>query len=412
MPKVLILTLVFPPDAVSTAHLLGDLAEDLHELDYDITVLTTTPHYNQDKESEATQNLCPFIGKFVQRSKFRGISVYHVLMPRKSRGKLVRILAWFWFHSVCMTLGLSRKFRSDFVLSTSPPLTIGLCGGLLARLSGGKGVYNIWELYPDVAINMGVIKNPFLISVLRRIEILVYRFNQHLCPIGIRMAEKISGRGLPSNKLTTIPTAADITGFRPMSRENGFSRQHHLNNKFVVSYVGNLGQPQGLDTFLRAADRLRARKDIIFVIIGDGNEKDKLLKMAKELALPNFKYLGYLPYSAMPQVYAACDLSLVAQVDGIGSDAMPSKIYRILAAERPVLTMADGNGDLATFVRSENVGLLVKPGDDAEMANKIFWAMENPNKLREMGENGRRLMCEKYNRKSSAQAYSEVFSAL
>ncbi|MDA7512696.1 glycosyltransferase family 4 protein [Verrucomicrobia bacterium] len=410
MKKVLLLTLVFPPDAVSTAHLLGDLVEDLHQLGHQVCVLTTTPHYNQDMESEAVQPLKPFLGEFVQKSSFRGIPVYHILMPRKGQGKLIRIFAWIWFHCISLIVGMLPRFRSDIVLSTSPPLTIGFCGGVLAKLYRGKGVYNIWELYPDVAIHTGFLKHPLLIMAMRRMESMVYRLNHHLCPIGVRMAEKIGGRGVPKEKISIIPNAADVYGFKPMPRQNQFSCQHHLNEKFVVSYAGNLGRPQGLDTFLRAATRLKGHKDLLFVMIGDGNEKDELLELAKDLELPNFKYLGYLPYSAMPEAYAACDLSLVAQVDGIGADAMPSKIFRILAAGRPVLTMADQNGDLASFVQNYKVGLLIKPGDDLEMANAISWALKNRTELRKMGEEGRRLMCEKYCRKSVASEYSHTFS--
>jgi glycosyltransferase involved in cell wall biosynthesis len=412
MQKILLLTLVFPPDAVSTAHLLGDLVEDLNEMGHQITVLTTTPHYNQDEDSKAGQPLKPFLGKWVQKSNYRGNPVYHIIMPQKGEGKLWRVLAWIWFHCMSLILGLLQRLKSDVVMSTSPPLTIGFCGGVLGKLYGGKSIYNIWELYPDVAVHTGFLKNNFIINIMHCLEKIVYHINDHLCPIGVQMAEKIENRGVCKTKISIIPNAADVAGFRPMVRDNNFSRRNQLNDRFVVSYAGNLGRPQGLDTFIRAAAHLKDRKELIFVLLGDGDMKEDLLQMVKDLSVTNFKYLGYLPYSEMPEAYAACDLSLVSQVDGIGADAMPSKIYRILAAERPVLTMADEDGDLAAFVRSENIGLLVKPGDDVGMADAISWALQNRNKLLEMGMNGRRLMCENYSRKSIARAYSKVFSAL
>jgi colanic acid biosynthesis glycosyl transferase WcaI len=412
MAKILLLTLVFPPDSVSTAHLLGDLAEDLTNLGHDVKVITAIPHYNKDVESEISQLLIPFIGKIIQISKFRFLDVYHIWVPDKSCGKAKKLFGWLIFHIITLFLGLLPRFKSDIVLSTSPPLSIGLCGAFLAKVYKGKSVYNIWELFPEVAVHMRIIKNSYIISLLRKLESYVYRLNDHLCTLGKCMAQKVIESGVRRNKVSIIPTAADINGFLPMERSNLFSKAYRLDEKFVVGYAGNLGKPQGLKTFVLAANQLRNRNDILFLMIGDGSEKKHLLKLASDFNLTNYKYIGYQPYSKMPQIYAACDLCLVAQMNGIGALAMPSKIYKIMASKRPVLAMGDPDGDLAKFVQHEKVGLYVEPDNHTAMANSIIWAVENPLKLSAMSTNGRRIVCGQFSRTKIAELYTEIFSSL
>lgn len=408
MATVLLLTLVFPPDAVSTAHLLGDLAEDLSNMGHQVVVLTTTPHYNQDIESREKQVLRPWLGRLVQRSQFRRIEVYHILMRPKGLNQLNRILSWVFFHIISVVLVCWRRFRCDVVLATSPPLTIGLCGAVIALLSRGRAIYNVWELYPDVAINLGVLKNAAVIRAARFLEATVYRLNAHVCPIAQGMATKIASRGVPPQKITVVPNSVDVHEFRPLPRRNPFSMEFGLDDNFVISYAGNIGTPQGLDTLLRAANHLRSRKDYLFVILGDGSEKNAILSMAKQLQLPNFRYLGYQPYSRMPEIYAACDISIVAQVGAIGNDALPSKVYRILSSGRPMLVMADPAGDLALLLRREKVGIVVSPGRDQEMADSIQWAFNHPEELRQMVDRGRQLIEGNYTRQAVSKIYSRL----
>ncbi len=412
MARLLLLTLVFPPDSVSTAHLMGDLAEDLVRRGHRVTVLTTTPHYNRDPERERGQPLARWCGRLVQTSCFKDIPVYHVLVSRKGRHPLLRLMSWTGLHAVSLLVGLLPRFRADVVLAPSPPLSMGLCAAILARWSGGKSVYNIQELYPDLAINQGALRNRWLILAARLLERLTYRANHHLVAITDGMRECILAKGLPLSHVSVIPNCVDTSEFRPLPRANAFSSRHGLDGSFVVSYAGNMGVCQELETFVRAAHKLRDRSPVRFVMLGDGTERGALLDLARTLGLGNLTYLGYLPYSQMPEAYSACELSLVAQSSGIGHNALPSKLYRILAAERAVLACGDPDGDLLAFVRHEGVGLGVPAGDAQAMADAIDWAQQHPIELARMATAGRHVVVERFSREAVAAQYDHLLRDL
>ena len=157
MARVLILSLVFPPDGVSTAQIIGDLAADLKGLGHDIVVLTTTPHYNRDPVAEAAQPLAPRWGRLLQASSFRGIPVYHVRVPRKGRRVTGRLAAWLLFHVMSTIASLRVVKHPEVILVPSPPLTMGVNAWAIARLKRCPFIYNVQELYPDLAITLGAI---------------------------------------------------------------------------------------------------------------------------------------------------------------------------------------------------------------------------------------------------------------
>ena len=159
MAHVLVLTLVFPPDGVSTAVIMGELSADLRKAGHDVTVVTTTPHYNRDAEAESRQPLVRMWGPLLYHSEFQGMRVLHVGMPRKSGKVLSRLLAWTQFHVLSLIAAVTLVRRVDVILAPSPPLTIGVCAWLLGCLYRAPFVYNVQELYPDIAITLGALKN-------------------------------------------------------------------------------------------------------------------------------------------------------------------------------------------------------------------------------------------------------------
>ena len=170
--RILIYSLVFSPDGVSTAYLYNDLALGFKNKDYEVTVLTTTPHFNLIKESLDKQSLKKhFLGLFFT-SNFYGIKVYHIPL-KKYRHSLQRILSFIYWHKVSFLVGIFLK-RPHVILTPSPPLSSGLLAILLAKLKGSKTIYNVQEIYPDLLINLGHLKNSFLIKMLKKLEWLVY----------------------------------------------------------------------------------------------------------------------------------------------------------------------------------------------------------------------------------------------
>jgi len=157
MTHVLLLSLTFPPDNVSTAHLMGELASDLVARGHEVTVLTTRPHFNRDQAAEDAQPIRSIWGRLLGKSDLNGASVYHTPALSRSNGTLNRITGWMIFHLVSFIAGLILSRRVDVIIAPSPPLTIGLISWLLGLRHRAPFIYNAQELYPDIAVSLGVI---------------------------------------------------------------------------------------------------------------------------------------------------------------------------------------------------------------------------------------------------------------
>lgn len=408
MARILILTLIFRPDNVSTAQIMGDLALDLKEFGHDVFVVTTVPHYNEDLRALNEQPLRPCGGKLVQQSEYHGIKVLHVWMPKKGKNKLLRIIGWIGFHILSTLAALVSRFTPDLILAPSPPLTIGLSAWIIGKWYRAPFVYNVQELYPDIAVNLGILQNPSLINFFGRLERFVYAKARALAVISEGMARRVRFRVSPAEKVRVIPNFVDTDFFRPLPKANPFSIAHGLHEKFVVSYAGNMGAPQGLNTLLDAARLLHIEKEIHFFIMGDGSERESLMKYAQNLHLNNVTFLSYQSYFLMPEAYAATDASFVSQVSGTSDDGIPSKVYRIMACGRPVIACTDAGSDLERLVKETQAGVVVPPGDAQALADAIRTAFQNREVWRAKGLHARDLMLRRFSRRAVGKRYHDL----
>ena len=412
MAHVLILTLVFPPDGVSTAVILGELAADLETAGHDVTVVTTVPHYNRDATAESRQPLVRMWGPLLSRSEFQGARVLHVAMPRKGGRVLTRLLAWTQFHVLSLIAALALVWRVDVVVAPSPPLTVGVCAWLLGLRYRAPFVYNVQELYPDIAIALGALENRWMMAVLFALERFVYARARYVTVIAPGMRRRILEKSVAPGKVRLIPNFVDTDDMAPLSKDNEFSREHGLERAFVVTYAGNMGPAQGLETVLDVASLLGREPGLMFLLIGEGLLHDRLEAIARERRLDNVLILPHQPYERVPEIYAASDLCLVPLALSTSSDAVPSKVYRIMACARPVLACADPDSDLAELVRLARCGTVVPPGSPDSLARAVTDAMRNPCACAEMGRAGRAHVVAHYSRASVSAQYEALVREL
>jgi colanic acid biosynthesis glycosyl transferase WcaI len=385
--KVLIFTLVFPPDGVSTAQLLGELAEDLARAGHEVSVVTTQPHYNRDDIALATQPLTPLWGSLLFRSTFRGIPVFHVRMPPRGRGIARRLWGWLVFHKVGFLAAL-RFGRADVILVPSPLLSGGVVAWMLCRVWGARYIYMVYEMYPDLAIRMGHLSNPIAIRLLRALETFVYHTASRVTALTRGMAERLCERGVPAERVKFVPPFVDLNDLKPGSRENAFRAELGVGDAFVVSYFGNMGHAQGLEVLLEAADQLRDA-NVRLVLVGDGVLRDDLVRDARKRGLQNVIFLPHQPYARIPDMYAASDVCIVPLLGEVGIEAIPSKVYRIMACARPVLAVTSPTSDLARVVTETGAGVCVLP-DASAVADAIRNLLASSGRLASFGAAGRR----------------------
>ncbi len=405
---IVLLSLVFRPDNVSTAHVMADLAADLVAAGHRVTVFTTTPHYNEDAGAEAAQPRRSYCGPFLQISEYRGTRVYHTLMPRKGRSVMLRLAAWVWFHVVSTLAALLLVRRPDVILAPSPPLTVGVSAWILSVAHSAPFVYNVQEIYPDIAISLGALRNPMLIRMMHALERFVYARARVITVISPSMRDRLLEKGVPPGKVVVIPNSVDVSDLTPRPKDNAFSREFGVQDLFVVSYAGNLGPAQGLECFVDAAEQLRDCPDVRLMLIGDGMLAGRLRDRAAARGLTNLAIVPYQPYSRVPDIYGASDLCVVAQAAATASQAIPSKVYRIMACERPIVAATDLHSDLAQLIAAADAGTVIPPESGVALAGAVRDAVSNPQRWRARAASGRRHVIAHYDRSTVSRRYDEV----
>ena len=195
MSDVLLISLVFPSDNVSTAQIMGDLSADLRRYGKNVTVISTVPHYNPTKTKKESNLLKSRWGKILYQSKFRGIDVYHIYMPQKSGNKFWRLFWWIFFHLMTVIIGVTIAPRPSIIVAPSPPLTIGLSAWALGFYYKVPYIYNVQEIYPDIAIQLGIISNQYLIKFLYRLERFIYSKSSAVTVIASKMKQQLIKKG-------------------------------------------------------------------------------------------------------------------------------------------------------------------------------------------------------------------------
>ncbi len=411
MDRVLVLTLLFEPDGVSTARLMGAVAEDLQRRGHDVTVLTTTPHYNVDVEAQARQPLSRRWGRILQSSNYAGIGVLHVLMPRKGRSRALRVGAWLWFHAVSTVAGLvALPWRPDVVLTPSPPLTMGVGAWLLAARWRAPFIYNVQEIHPDILVSLGMIRPGLGLRILEAVERFVYRRAGTITVAVPSAARRLLEKGVPQDRVRVVPNFVDAEALTPEPRPNEFSRTHGLDGAFVVTYAGNFGPGQQLGAVLEAARLLADEPGFRVLLVGGGIEWTRIAEEAA--GLPNVQVLPYQPFARMPAIYGSTDVALVPLAGGAGMQALPSKVYQIMGCGLPLVAIADAGSDLAALIEEAGSGAVAAPGSAESLAETLRDAARHPDRWRAMGRAGRAHVRQHYNRNQVAERYDSIVRAL
>jgi colanic acid biosynthesis glycosyl transferase WcaI len=406
--RLLVLSLVFPPDAVSTAQLFGELVEDLVGLGWSVVVVTTKPHYNPAAAKSSSQSLTGLWGGLLAGSTFRGATVLHTAMPAKGTNVVIRIGGWLGFHFLSVLAASLKVGRIDVILAPSPPLTIGVAAWLIGLIKRAPFVYNVQELYPDTAISLGMLREGTLLDVLRRMERFVYDRSFAVTTIARGMASAVGARTSDGSKVRLIPNFVDTRAIAPRPRDNPFAREHNLTDTFTVVYAGNMGPAQGLETLLEAAELTRVDSRILYVFVGDGTSRASLQRSARSRDLSNTLFIPQQPYERVPDIYGASDLCVVPLVSSLVAEAVPSKVYRIMAAERRVLAIAEAKSDLAAIVSESGSGIVVEPGDPRALANAIQAAAKTSDAA--SARRGREYAVQHVDRASIVAKYSSLLT--
>ena len=410
LKRVLIHSIVFSPDGVSTAYLYNDIALGLVENGFDVVVLTTTPHYNLIKSELDKQPISKKIFGLYYVSNFKGILVYHIPL-KKHKSTLKRIFSFVYWHIASLILGLTIK-RVNFVLSPSPPLSIGFVSLMISKIKGAKAIYNVQEIYPDLLINQGNLKSTLIINLLKKLEKFIYNKSDGVITIDDVFYSTILPRFRDSRKLRIIPNFVDTDLYRPLKSQQILpSIFGEDNSKIKILYAGNIGFFQDWEPVLFAAKEL-LDENIEFWIIGEGVQKDFLEKEVHDLNLTNVRIFPYQSRELIPIINNYADIHFIAINQQMQQEGFPSKVYTIMACAKPLVVVTGEKTPLFNFLKGKNCAEIVTSDRNVNFTNSIRKLSNNKELREEMGINGYNEIIKNYSKKVVVSRYANLFNSL
>jgi colanic acid biosynthesis glycosyl transferase WcaI len=405
--KILVVSLYYEPDKCqSNGPIIRAMCDDWAAGGHEVTVLTSFPHYNCDAVWPE------YRGRLLQFDRAGDVRVIrsYIYVPGK-RSSIGRILNYLSFN-ISSTLAGLLTGRQDVIFVMSPPLTIGVTAFLLGLIKRIPYCYNLQDIWPEVAVRLGMLRSKLMIGLFERLERFVYRRSRRIFAISEEFKQNLRGKGVAPEKIDVIPNFVDTNFIRPLPKENSFSNEHELAGKFVVLYAGNIGLSQGLEVILEAAGHLREREDIVFLIVGQGACRDALMAEAFDRNLANVRFLPLQAESEVPLVYASCDVALIPLRRGITENSMPCKTYSVMAAGRPYIAGVDRASNVWKLTEAAGCGLCVEPENGLALAEAVQKMQTNAEAALEMGRNGRRYAERHFARETITERYRCVLEML
>jgi colanic acid biosynthesis glycosyl transferase WcaI len=408
--KILIHSIVFSPDGVSTAYLYNDIALGFKSAGYEVVVLTTTPHYNLIETALQKQPLNRKLFGLFYESDFDGIRVIHVPL-KKYKSTIIRILSFIYWHFLSLIIGLSIK-KVDFILSPSPPLSIGLISILIAKKNRAKFIYNVQEIYPDLLIKNGALKSSIIIKSLKWLEKYVYNHASTVITIDLKFYDQIVDRFNEKDKLKIVPNFVDTGLYKPLSQDVELPTHFKKDPlKVRLIYAGNIGFYQDWEPILFAAKKFRDT-NIEFWIIGEGVKKEFLIKQVEKHNLTNIKVLPYQDRELMPLINAFADIHFISISKEMEQEGFPSKVYTIMACSKPMIVITGENTPLYNFLKPLNCSILISNNRNEEFVNSITELANNESKKQELAQNGYDIIKQYYTKEKVVDHYLKLFENL
>lgn len=396
--RVLIVTQYFPPEVGAPQTRLFELARRLVPRGHDVTVLAPWPHYPTGVVPAGVRRV-PVAAEVMEGVRVVRTAVY----ATPNTGFAKRLADHLSFTAMASIVG-PMLGQTDVLFVESPPIFHGLAG-LLRR---NAFVFNVADLWLESAIEMGILKSRALIKLTELFQRTIYRRAQTITVVTDGIAKTLREQGVPAERVRMLPNGVDAGFFRPLPEDGARLRAElGLGDGFLALYAGTLGLAHGLDVMLGAAEQLRSRPDVSFVLAGEGADKARLVALAQERGLANVRFLPNQPKERMPALLSAVDACVVPLRDlPIFRGARPSKMFEAMATARPVVLSVAG--EAADLLAEAGGGVAVPPGRPSELAAAVAALADDRARGRELGEAGRAWVSEHLSRDAIAERFEAI----
>ena len=398
--RVTFLTHYFPPEVGPAQTRLHELAKRLIAAGEAVTVVTGFPNY------PAGEIFPGYRGKRFMEDTFDGIRVLRTwVFATRSRGFIGRLLNYYSFPMFSL-LAVRKLGPTDIIYVQSPPLFTGLAALWFSRLKRAPYIFNVSDIWPQSAVELGMLRNRFAIRLAEMLERHIYRRATRITVATPGILERLAVRGVPREKIFLLTNGVDTAAYNVSSPDRDLAKRLGLDGHKVFMYAGLHGLAQGLDVILEAA-KLTRNPDVLYVFVGDGADKPALVAKAEAEGISNVRFLPIQPTSTLPAVLNLAYATVIPlrRLD-LFKAALPSKLFDSMAASRPIV--APLWGEAAALVEAAACGLVVEPEDARGVQEAVEKLAADPALAQRLGEQGRRYVVEHFNRDDIAKRLIEL----
>ena len=400
--RILINSINYHPELTGIGKYTGEMAEWLATQGHEVRVVTAPPYYPAWKISK------DYSSHGYRREKLNGVAVVRcpLWVPERPSGlQRVAHLASFALTSFPIMLWNGWVWKPDLVFAVEPPLFCSVGALVASRLARCDAWLHVQDFEVDAAFELGILKAQWLRKVVESTERWLLRKFDRVSTISDRMLARLGTKGIAKKNQILFENWVDLDQIYPLGDTLVFRRELGVPEGYtVLLYSGNMGKKQGLELLVAAAKKLHIRRDLFFVLCGDGVARVELEVMAAGLA--NIKFLPLQPINRLNELLNLADIHLLPQRVGAEDLVMPSKLVNMLASGRPIIATASTGTQIESIVRE--AGGVVEPGDLDGFVQKIEYFADNPELRRRLGQSGRELAVKQLGKK---EILSKVFAS-
>ncbi len=399
--RILFLTHYYPPETGGAAARISGLAKWLAKYGHAVSVITGFPNYPMGKIYPGYES------SSAKYEMVDGVKVYRAKVIAASyKSIIVRLLNYFTLLITSLWIGLRKRNQFDIIIASSPPLTIGILGHILSGIYRIPWIFDIRDIWPDVGVEAGIIKESSFINRWGgKLANYLYKKADRIIPVTKSKKTKIVQYGFAEDKISIVENGID-SDIVEQSIIKDWRTEYNLEGKFLLTYAGLIGKAQGVHYIIETARLLQDTDDIHFLVVGEGVNKEALVKRANSLQLKNVTFVDLQPKEMVPALLRSSDIGIIPLVNNNLKDAIPSKLLEAWSCQLPVILIA--GGEAQEIVTDIGGGAVLNSNDPKTIKKLIIELKDQPSKLEEFGLNGYNYVMENLDRKQLARKLEEV----